>query len=47
MSKLKLDLHDIFDKGEKIERALNDVVRSAVEKRYLWLKLFPAKAADN
>ena len=33
MAKLKLDLHDIFNKGGKIETELNRLIQQAVEKR--------------
>ena len=33
MAKLKLDLHDIFNRGREIETELNRVVSEAVEKR--------------
>jgi len=47
MSKLKLDLHDIFDKGDKIERALNDVMRSAVEKKIPLVEIIPGKGSGQ
>ena len=33
MSKLKLDLHDIFNTGHEIDKALNSVMQQAVSKR--------------
>ncbi|MCX5777678.1 MAG: Smr/MutS family protein [Elusimicrobia bacterium] len=33
MAKLKLDLHEIFDKDREIEEALTRVIAEAVEKR--------------
>jgi hypothetical protein len=33
VSKLKLDLHEIFNKGKKIDQALNDIIDEAVEKK--------------
>ena len=35
MAKLKLDLHDIYNKGTAIEEELNRVIEEAVEKKYL------------
>ena len=33
MAKIKLDLHEIFNKGEEIENSLNRVLDEAVNKR--------------
>lgn len=33
MSKLKLDLHPIYNKGNEIEKTLNNIIDSAEEKR--------------
>ena len=33
MSKLKLDLHDIYNKGFLIDKALNDIIEEAIEKK--------------
>ena len=33
MSKHKLDLHDIFNKGTEIERALDEAMEYCVERR--------------
>ena len=35
MAKLKLDLHDIYNKGHMIEKELNRVMQEAVDKRIL------------
>ena len=47
MSKLKLDLHDIFNKGEKIEDALENVVREAVAKRIPMIEIIPGKGSGQ
>ncbi|HAJ57255.1 MAG TPA: DNA mismatch repair protein MutS [Candidatus Omnitrophica bacterium] len=47
MAKLKLDLHDIFDQGERIERALNDVMRSAVDKKIRLVEIIPGKGSGQ
>ena len=33
MAKLKLDLHDIFNRGERIDAALERVIHEAMDKR--------------
>ncbi len=35
MSKLKLDLHEIFSAGQKIDRALTDIMQEAEDKNAL------------
>ena len=47
MGKLKLDLHDIFNQGDQIERALNDVIREAVEKRISLVEIIPGKGSGQ
>jgi DNA-nicking Smr family endonuclease len=47
MSKLKLDLHEIFNKGEKIEAALNRVIGEAIEKRIPLLEIIPGKGSGQ
>ncbi len=38
MAKLKLDLHDIFNHGDEIEKELNRVIEEAIEKHISWLR---------
>ncbi|MFQ3337127.1 MAG: hypothetical protein ACI9E3_001138, partial [Flavobacteriales bacterium] len=33
MAKLKLDLHDIYNKGGLIEKELNRIIEEAIEKK--------------
>jgi DNA-nicking Smr family endonuclease len=47
MSKLKLDLHDIFNKGKDIDRALNDIIEEAVEKRIPLVEIIPGKGSGQ
>lgn len=47
MSKLKLDLHDIFNKGIDIDRALNDVMKEAVEKKIRLVEIIPGKGSGQ
>ena len=45
MAKLKLDLHDIFNKGGRIEDELNRIVNEAVEKRIVLVEIIPGKGS--
>jgi DNA-nicking Smr family endonuclease len=45
--KLKLDLHDIFNRGRDIERALNDIMREAIEKRAEYIEIIPGKGSGQ
>ena len=47
MAKLKLDLHDIYNRGEKIEAALNDIVQEAVDKRIALVEIIPGKGSGQ
>jgi DNA-nicking Smr family endonuclease len=45
MAKLKLDLHDIFNRGGQIEAALNSIIREAVEKKIALVEIIPGKGS--
>jgi len=47
MAKLKLDLHEIFNKGWKIDQALNDLIDEAVEKRIPIIEIIPGKGSGQ
>ncbi len=47
MAKLKLDLHDIYNKGQKIDQALNDIVEEAVRKRIAVIEIIPGKGSGQ
>lgn len=47
MSKLKLDLHDIFNKGDKIEAALKDAIESAHTKGIDVVEIIPGKGSGQ
>ena len=47
MAKLKLDLHDIFNKGHKIETELNRIIQNAVEKRIELVEIIPGKGSGQ
>lgn len=41
--KLKLDLHDIYNRGDSIDRALRSVIEEAVEKKARLVEIIPGK----
>ena len=47
MAKLKLDLHDIFNKGKKIESELNRIIDEAIEKRIKCVEIIPGKGSGQ
>jgi DNA-nicking Smr family endonuclease len=47
MAKLKLDLHDIFNKGHKIEAELQRIIKEAVEKKIGLVELIPGKGSGQ
>ena len=47
MAKLKLDLHDIFNKQGRIEDELNRIIREAVEKRIALVEIIPGKGSGQ
>jgi len=47
MAKIKLDLHDIFNKGDSIDAELNRVVREAVEKKISLIEIIPGKGSGQ
>jgi len=47
MAKLKLDLHDIFNRGGQIDSELNRVMREAVAKRIKTVEIIPGKGSGQ
>ena len=47
MSKLKLDLHDIYNKSDLIEKELNDLIIKAVEKKIPMIEIIPGKGSGQ
>jgi DNA-nicking Smr family endonuclease len=45
--KLKLDLHEVYNRGEEIDRALNRIIREAVEKRAAMVEIIPGKGSGQ
>ncbi|MEM7534177.1 MAG: Smr/MutS family protein [Chloroflexota bacterium] len=47
MAKLKLDLHDIYNRGDQIEKELNSIIQEAVEKRIKLVEIIPGKGSGQ
>ena len=47
MSKLKLDLHDIFNNGKDTDRALNEIMEEAVDKKIPIVEIIPGKGSGQ
>jgi len=47
MSRLKLDLHDIFNKHKDIEKALNDIIEEALDKKITEVEIIPGKGSGQ
>jgi DNA-nicking Smr family endonuclease len=45
--KLKLDLHDIYRRGDDIEQALRNVIDEAVEKKIRLVEIIPGKGSGQ
>jgi DNA-nicking Smr family endonuclease len=44
-AKLKLDLHDVYNRGDEIDRALRAVIDEAVAKRIKLVEIIPGKGS--
>jgi dsDNA-specific endonuclease/ATPase MutS2 len=47
MAKLKLDLHEIYNRGDKIETELNRIVQEALDKRIALVEIIPGKGSGQ
>lgn len=47
MAKLKLDLHDIYNRGDQIEAELNRIVQEAVERKIELVEIIPGKGSGQ
>jgi dsDNA-specific endonuclease/ATPase MutS2 len=47
MAKLKLDLHDIYNKGYEIDKELNRIVEEAIEKKITLVEIIPGKGSGQ
>jgi DNA-nicking Smr family endonuclease len=45
--KLVLDLHDIFNRGQQIEKALQDILNEAVAKKAKVVEIIPGKGSGQ
>lgn len=45
--KLKLDLHDIYDKGAEIDEALHGVIQEAIDKKAPTVEIIPGKGSGQ
>jgi DNA-nicking Smr family endonuclease len=45
--KLKLDLHEIYNRGDEIDRALREVIDEAVRKRATLVEIIPGKGSGQ
>jgi DNA-nicking Smr family endonuclease len=45
--KLKLDLHDIYDRGAEIDRALRQVIDEAIAKKAQLVEIIPGKGSGQ
>ena len=45
--KLKLELHDIYNRGDDIERALNAIIAEAVAKKAPLVEIIPGKGSGQ
>ncbi len=47
MAKLKLDLHEIYNRGARIDAELNRIVEEAIEKRINLVEIIPGKGSGQ
>jgi dsDNA-specific endonuclease/ATPase MutS2 len=45
--KLKQDLHDIYNRGQDIDRALRDIIDEAVAKKAPMIEIIPGKGSGQ
>jgi len=45
--KLKLDLHDVYNRGDEIDRALRAVIDEAVAKKASMVEIIPGKGSGQ
>lgn len=47
MAKLKLDLHDIYNKSNSIDQALQDIIEESIEKKIKLIEIIPGKGSGQ
>jgi DNA-nicking Smr family endonuclease len=45
MAKLVLDLHDIYNRGDLIDRALEQVIQDAIDRKIRLVEIIPGKGS--
>jgi DNA-nicking Smr family endonuclease len=45
MAKLVLDLHDIYNKGDQIDLALDQVIQGAIDRKIRLVEIIPGKGS--
>jgi DNA-nicking Smr family endonuclease len=47
MAKLKLDLHDIYNRGQEIDAELNRILQEALDKKIKLVEIIPGKGSGQ
>jgi len=47
MANLKLDLHDIYNRGDRIDAELNRIMEEAIDKRIELVEIIPGKGSGQ
>jgi DNA-nicking Smr family endonuclease len=47
MAKIKLDLHEIYNRGDKIDVELNRVIQEALDRRISLVEIIPGKGSGQ
>jgi dsDNA-specific endonuclease/ATPase MutS2 len=47
MAKLKLDLHDIYNRGDQIDSELNRIVEEAIDRKIELVEIIPGKGSGQ
>ncbi|HAE32140.1 MAG TPA: DNA mismatch repair protein MutS [Flavobacteriales bacterium] len=47
MAKLKLDLHDIYNKGNLIDESLEQIIEEAIDKKIKLVEIIPGKGSGQ
>lgn len=47
MPKLKLDLHDIYNRGDQIDSALHRIVEEAIDRKIELVEIIPGKGSGQ
>jgi hypothetical protein len=47
LAKLKLDLHEIYNRGQEIDAALNHIVQEAIDRKIELVEIIPGKGSGQ